>query len=192
MRWVDHERRRRRIAEVAIDVIASDGLSAATVRRIAINAGFSTTAITHYFADKQELLGWTFQQLADLGIDRFAEVVARDPADIVGSLMTMTASDAGTIRRWRAYIAYWDQAARDPVIAAHLQASSDAGLQSIASVVRARLGESVDLLKISRLLSAVVQGISLQVLVHQEEWSEDKVRGLLTEQVETVLRGPRL
>jgi TetR/AcrR family transcriptional regulator, transcriptional repressor of bet genes len=150
MKWVDHEQRRRRIAEVAIDVIASEGLGAATVRRIAIEVGFSTTAVTHYFADKQELLGWTFQNLADLGVDRFAEAVALDPGDIVGSLMTMTASDAGTIRRWRAYLAYWDQAA-------HLRASSDAGLESIASVVRAQLGDFVDVLKVSRLLSAVVQ-----------------------------------
>ena len=192
MRSVDHEQRRLRIAEFAINLIAAEGLSAATVRRIAADAGFSTTAITHYFADKQELLDWTFQNLARLGTDRFAEVVARDPADIVGSLMTMTAHDPGTIRRWRGYLAFWDQAARDPVFAAHLRASSEAGLASIASVVRARFGDSVDVLQVSRLLSAVVQGISLQVLVQEEDWSVAKVRALLTDQIHMVLpRQPR-
>ncbi len=189
MRWVDHEQRRHHIAEVAINVIAAEGLSAATVRRIAVDAGFSTTAITHYFADKQELLDWTFQNLARIGTERFAEVVAQDPADIVGGLMTMTAHDPGTIRRWRAYLAYWDQAARDPVFASHLRASSEAGLASIAAVVRTRFGNDVDVLQISRLLSALVQGISLQVVVQEEDWSAAKVRSLLTVQVEMVLRG---
>ena len=86
MRWVDHEQRRHRIAEVAINLIAAEGLGAATVRRIAVDAGVSTSAITHYFADKQELLDWTFQNLAKIGADRFAEVVARDPADITGQI----------------------------------------------------------------------------------------------------------
>ena len=191
MRWVDHEERRRRIADVAIDVIAREGLSAATVRRIADEAGFSTTAVTHYFADKQELLSWTFEVLAGIGVERFEAVLAQTPGDIVGALMTMTASDAGTVRRWRAYLAFWDQAARDPQFAALHRGSTQAGLDGIARVVRARLGERADVAKISRLLSAVVQGISLQVLVEQDAWSEAKVRSLLDEEVEMVLQASR-
>lgn len=188
MRWVDHDERRRRIAEVAVDVIAREGLSAATVRRIADEAGFSTTAITHYFADKQELLNWTFEVLAAHGIEVFDTAEAQASDDIVGCLMTMTAHSPSTVRRWRAYLAFWDQAARDPVFAVQHRASTQAGLDCIARVVRLRLGDRADVARISRLLSAVVQGISLQVLVEQDEWTLEKVRSLLTEEVEMVLR----
>jgi AcrR family transcriptional regulator len=187
MRVVDHEERRRRIAEVAIDLVATEGLSAATLRRIAAEAGFSTTAVTHFFSDKQELLAWTFQALSQLGVDRFEETLARDPGDIAGGLLTMTAHDASTIRRWRAYLAFWDQAARDPIFAGQFRASSEEGLALIARVVSGRLGDPGDILKVSRLLSAVVQGISLQVLVDQDAWSADKVRSLLAEEIEFIL-----
>jgi hypothetical protein len=44
---LDHDKRRRDIAWITIDVIAREGLEAATIRLIAAEAGCNTTAITH-------------------------------------------------------------------------------------------------------------------------------------------------
>jgi hypothetical protein len=44
---LDHDKRRRDIAWITIDLIAREGLEAATIRRIAAEAGCNTTAITH-------------------------------------------------------------------------------------------------------------------------------------------------
>ena len=87
MRSVDHEQRRLRIAEFAINLIAAEGLSAATVRRIAADAGFSTTAITHYFADKQELLDAV--QVA-IERDRIRLQEARIVADLQARFLSLT------------------------------------------------------------------------------------------------------
>lgn len=53
---VDHDQRRDEIVEAAGRLIARHGLEAATVRKIAAEAGFSSGVLDHYFADKDELL----------------------------------------------------------------------------------------------------------------------------------------
>lgn len=187
---VDHDDRRRRIAEVCVDVIGREGLEAATIRRIAAEVGFSTTIVTHYFADKQELLVWAYRVLAEEAEAHFAAVAARDPADLVGSLLAMTAADETGLRRWRAYVAFWDRASRDPVFAAEQRMRIEDALARIAQVVRARNGERGDVGRISRLLNALVQGISVQALVDPESWSFEQIRSALAHQVETVLGPP--
>jgi len=44
------------ITRVAAEVIACEGVEAATVRRVSAVAGYSTSIVTYYFADKHELL----------------------------------------------------------------------------------------------------------------------------------------
>jgi AcrR family transcriptional regulator len=53
---VDHDQRRAEIVEAAGRLIARHGLGAATVRKIAAEAGYSSGVIDHYFADKDDLL----------------------------------------------------------------------------------------------------------------------------------------
>src|ERR1700757_2521645 len=110
---IDQDKRRYDIAWITIDLIAREGLEAATIRRIAAEAGSSTTAIKHYFVDKQELLIWTFQVLAAEGEQQFNEALRRDPSDAIGALLTMVPWCAANIRRWKAYLAFWDEAARN-------------------------------------------------------------------------------
>ncbi len=56
---VDGDERRVELANAAIRVIARAGLGAATVREVAAEAGWTTGGLTHYFADKRELLKYT-------------------------------------------------------------------------------------------------------------------------------------
>ena len=99
---IDHEERRREIAKVTIDLIASEGLAAATIRRIAGEAGSSTTPITHYFDDKHELLVYAFRVLSSEGEQRFEEAQESDPSDVIGALLTMVPWCPANVRRWKA------------------------------------------------------------------------------------------
>ena len=58
---VDVEQRRAELADAAARLIARSGIEAATMREVAAEAGLTTGALTHYFADKHELLLTTFQ-----------------------------------------------------------------------------------------------------------------------------------
>jgi AcrR family transcriptional regulator len=48
--------RRDEVVDAAVRVIARDGLSAASLRSIAREIGYTTGVVMHYFKDKQELL----------------------------------------------------------------------------------------------------------------------------------------
>jgi len=184
---VDHDERRRRIAEVTVDVIAREGLEAATIRRIAAELGGPTKIITHYFADKQELLVWAYRSLAEQSERYLTEVIARDPTDIVSALMAMTAVDESQTLLWRVYIAFWDRAARDLFFAELQRAQINLALKRIAEIIRARNGEREDVESVSQRLNALVQGISLLALADRERWSPERVRGTLADEVEVVL-----
>jgi len=184
---VDHEARRRKIAEVTASVIWREGLEAATIRRIAAELGGPTKTVTYYFADKQELLRFTWEFLAQ---QYFEQVSAHKPTDIVGRLMAMAASDEKGLIRWRTYAAFLDQAARDPVIAQLQRQHTQAALTLIGDTIHA-LGIHHDIDRIALMLNVMVQGISVQALADHTCWPVERIRDALTHQVEMLL-GQRL
>src|SRR5437870_1208569 len=61
---VDHEERRREIVEAVIRITLKGGLTAATVREVAAEAGVSVRLVQYYFGSKDALLLATQQHLA--------------------------------------------------------------------------------------------------------------------------------
>ena len=53
---VDHEQRRREIAEAVLRLVAREGIRGASLRSVAAETGCSTGMINHYCGDKQALL----------------------------------------------------------------------------------------------------------------------------------------
>jgi TetR/AcrR family transcriptional regulator, transcriptional repressor of bet genes len=184
---VDHDERRRRIAEATVDVIAREGLEAATIRRIAAELNGPTKLVTHYFADKHELLRWTYQSLAEQGARNVSKVLERDPTDIVGSLFAMSPADEQGAKLWRVYIAFWDWAARDPVVAELHRQHYNLALQRTAQIIRARNGDRADLESVTERINALVQGISIQALMDKDRWPPERIRARLAEEVSALI-----
>jgi AcrR family transcriptional regulator len=67
---VDHEQRRRELAEAVWRVIVSDGVAEVSIRSVAAEAGWSTGALRHYFASRADLLAFACEQV-------IAQVTAR-------------------------------------------------------------------------------------------------------------------
>jgi AcrR family transcriptional regulator len=61
---VDHDERRRQIADALIRTAATRGLHAAGMREVAAEAGVSLRLVQYYFGTKEELLLAAMQQLA--------------------------------------------------------------------------------------------------------------------------------
>lgn len=55
-KYVDHESRRRELADALWRVAARDGLQAATIRSVAAESGWSSGALRHYFPSKGDML----------------------------------------------------------------------------------------------------------------------------------------
>jgi AcrR family transcriptional regulator len=62
---VDHDERRSDIVRAIIKVVGEGGLAGATVRSIAREGGFSSGVIAHYFSNKDEMVRYAFEFVAD-------------------------------------------------------------------------------------------------------------------------------
>lgn len=62
---VDHDRRRKEIATLTLEVMRTQGVESASIRSIAQRGGLSMGVLTHYFKTKDELVVFTFRWLAE-------------------------------------------------------------------------------------------------------------------------------
>lgn len=184
---MDGDQRRRRIADVVVRVIAQDGLEAATIRRIAAEGGYSTTVVTHYFADKQEMLLWTYRNMGEMALARFDGAITNDPAELIRMLMAMTAVDKANLALWRTYVAIWDRSLRDPDLAAELKSWTDVVSRRIAAHARALNPACANTDLVAKRLLAMVQGISVEILFDRKSWTVEAVCDALASEVELLL-----
>jgi len=171
---VDIDERRHELAAAAAQLIARDGVGAATMRGVAAEAGWTTGALTHYFADKRELLLFTF---CDSLARRHA---ARDARETIAPLDALVRSLEGALpvdeerrRHWMVTIAFCAQAAGDDELStaqrdayrafrAHI-----AGLVDAAGIANGAAAEAR-----AEQLIAVADGIALQALFAPGDWPQ--------------------
>ncbi|MFW6597708.1 TetR/AcrR family transcriptional regulator [Propionibacteriaceae bacterium Y2011] len=63
-KFVDHDARRRAIADAVIELAATEGLPAVTLRRVAGQLGGSMGAVQYYFSSRDEMLDFAHGHLA--------------------------------------------------------------------------------------------------------------------------------
>ncbi|MEU8385281.1 TetR/AcrR family transcriptional regulator [Streptosporangium sp. NPDC048865] len=78
---VDHDERRRHIAEAVLRIAGRHGLDRATMRDIAVEAGISLGAVQHYFRSKDELL----RHVIDHAGERVAARITAGLGDLDGA-----------------------------------------------------------------------------------------------------------
>ncbi|RDI69125.1 TetR/AcrR family transcriptional regulator [Nocardia pseudobrasiliensis] len=77
---VDHDARRRELAEAVWRVIARDGVDAVSVRVVAAESGWSTGALRYYFTTRAELLAFACEQVIDRVSERIARITPTEDA----------------------------------------------------------------------------------------------------------------
>ncbi len=119
---VDHEQRRSELAAAVWRLASRDGLEAVTVRAVAAEAGWSTGALNHYFSDKEELVLFAFQIVADRSGRRIAAALEEGrggdgPAlrTLVAEMLPLDAERRAEVRVWFAFLGL---ALTRPVLAA--------------------------------------------------------------------------
>jgi len=184
----NHETRRRRIAEIALGIIAREGIEAATIRRIAAEVGYSTAVVTHYFENKQDLLGSVLRLLGELNHGKFEQFSACRPPDLVGYLQSMTALDPVDRACWRAWIAFWEGSLDSPEFAAELRSWIGEVLARIESFIAALQPDCPQPRRIATQLFDLVQGISTHMLFDEESWNVADLSAALADNVRLLLR----
>lgn len=80
---VDHEARRRELAEAVWRVISADGVHRVSVRAVAAESGWSTGSLRHYFPTQDALLAFAMELLADKARVRLTAIKEADTRGVL-------------------------------------------------------------------------------------------------------------
>jgi len=146
-RRVDHEERRRQIADALLRTAATRGLHATGMREVAAEAGVSVRLVQYYFGTKEELLLAAMQHLAARfaarATARFREASGSGgppgPRDIIAAILTEGLPVDDERRTFTVlYTAYFALSLTDPALAiAPLVKNSTAVIDVVAAQLRA-------------------------------------------------------
>lgn len=174
-RQVDHESRRRRIADAVCDLISRRGIEAATLRQVAVEADVSMGAVQRCFSTRQQMLIFAQDHVNRRVTERARELIAASPDPesidtiLEQTLTAMLAVDDPELLDARVWIAFIAQAAVDPVVAA-AQREQHRGLAELLELLlRAgqecgRIRPDVAPAHTAEELIALADGLTVQVL----------------------------
>jgi AcrR family transcriptional regulator len=144
---VDHEERRRQIADALVRTAATRGLHATGMREVAAEAGVSLRLVQYYFGTKEELLLAAMQQLAAQFSDRVLARIQRtkktgspaSPRDVIAAILTEALPADGERRTFTlVYTAYLALSLTDPALAiSPLVRNSSVVIDVVATQLRA-------------------------------------------------------
>jgi AcrR family transcriptional regulator len=157
-RDVDVESRDRELRAATVRVIVDRGVAGVTIRRVAAELGRSTTAVTHYVADRDELLarvvGGALSERRD-----HAERLVADAGDALWALIEWSVQ-SGRDPVWPALAA---AAAADvePVVTGLVASFETWWTDLVAEVVSDRVAVGVSVPEAAAAIGVVVDGLIL-------------------------------
>jgi AcrR family transcriptional regulator len=175
--------RRRQILEAAAEVIGERGLCETRVTDVARRAGTSAALVIYYFETKDRLLTEALTFADDrFYLQAFHELTTLEhPRDQLARLIEMSCpSEPEVTADWTLWVELWARARRDPETARKREALDRRWRATIADVVREgqRAGEflPVDADRFALRLTAVIDGLSVQVLLGDSEVTAARMR----------------
>ena len=124
---VDHDERRLELVDATWRIIARLGIEGATMREIALEAGFANGALKPYFPTKDTLLTFAFRHVFNRTNGRIREVTAGKtgiPA-LRAFCIEVLPLDAERVNEARIVVPFWQKAINDPDKAAIHRESMD-------------------------------------------------------------------
>ena len=114
---VDHDQRRLELVSATWRIIAREGIEGATMRQIAVEAGFANGALKPYFPTKDQLLTFAFEHVFNLTSDRMVESTAGKTGLTALRIycLEILPLDSQRIDEARVLIPFWQKGVTDPV-----------------------------------------------------------------------------
>ncbi|WP_344636556.1 TetR/AcrR family transcriptional regulator [Kitasatospora cystarginea] len=197
---VDHEERRRQIAEALLRIADTQGLQSASMRAVAAEAGVSLRLVQYYFTTKQALL---LDALARLGTQLQARMESwiraagspPTPRSIVTAILSsILPTDPESRRITRTYAAYYTLVLNDPeLVGKHGTSQPDLLEGFLAKQLRAaqQAGEIApdrDPEMTAAGLLAMVNGLGSSVLGYQR--TGEAALAILNHHLDELFRSP--
>jgi len=167
---VDHAERRREITDAVIHITLKGGLSAATFREVAAEAGVSVRLVQYYFGTKDELLLATQRQVAARSIERLRVWIAEtdgSPRAWLGAFMSsFIPVDDETRVAMLMYVALHTESLVHPELARSEAAEVPRTMRRtiVEQLRRGRTAADVDIDHEATMLTALVPSLGQSVL----------------------------
>lgn len=178
-RLVDHDVRRAEIAAAACGAIAKHGIDGVKLTDVGAEAGCTTGAITHYFADKNAVILAALDHAVSTMNARLDRRLRQDPDDILGFLAEGLPLD----RRARAEIivwySFWSRSFSTPVLARRQRAMHKRWRAKVVLCLRrleqrGEIGPCDDVEAEAEAVCAIINGIGLRASLDPGEWPAER------------------
>lgn len=188
-RLVDHDARKRELLDASLALVASEGIEAATLRRLARAADCTTGAITYYFEGRDALLVAMLRRAHQTTGARMLRAAGRgaSPRDRLWAvLMEALPLDPERLAEWRVWLAFWGAAAGNPALVEENLARYAEWRALLQTLVRDLAETQADLpLRVDALMG-LIDGFGLQIALSKGLQSEGAVA--LRQSAERVLK----
>ena len=194
---VDHSERRRDFVKAAYDTLLKEGLAATTLRRVAKNAGYTTGALVHYFADKDELIRHAMEENGKRVRERMEQVAKQNQGRdaLRGLAVEALPVDGATSMGFRLWLALWyhseaseDMRAEERRRYKEWHTRIKAAFQQ--SVELGELSKSTDVTEEARIYVAMLDGLGIQALMARGKPSTKRVIGAVDRYLARVFGNP--
>ncbi|MFF4853019.1 TetR/AcrR family transcriptional regulator [Streptomyces sp. NPDC001194] len=172
---VDHEGRRRLIAEAVCRLADERGLEGVTLRDVAARAQVSMGAVQRCFRTKEEMLVFALGHVGERIGERVRARLVRSPARSAGTALGYAATEVALLREEhraeaRVWLAFVAQAAVSESLAGTLRANYAALHESFAQLIAEAAEDDgrtgpVDAHREARGLLALADGLTAHVLI---------------------------
>jgi TetR/AcrR family transcriptional repressor of bet genes len=175
---VDHDKRRREIIEALCRITVRGGLSAASFREVAAEAGVSVRLVQYYFGTKAELLHAANRHVAERAAARIMRRIAAlgtdaEPREVVHAVVnTFLPSDKRSREAMLLFFAFYTAQMTDPSLARAEASKVPQGLAGlIADQIRRAQSSGdapvdLDVEREAAILTAAIPGLASGVLVN--------------------------
>ncbi|MER6046949.1 TetR/AcrR family transcriptional regulator [Streptomyces sp. NPDC001793] len=168
-RQVDHESRRRRIADAVCRLADESGLEGVTLRDVAARAEVSMGAVQRCFRTKEEMLVFALTHIGEQITARVTTLLASSPAQSARTTLGHAATEVALLQEQqraeaRVWLAFVAQAAVTPRLAASLRDSYTELQQLFARLIAEATGTATPQ-RSARALLALTDGLTTHVLI---------------------------
>jgi AcrR family transcriptional regulator len=183
---VDHDARREELAGALWRVVMRDGIEAASVRRVAAEAGWSTGSLRHYFDSQAALLAFAMELVIDRVTLRVEAVSATDtPREIAErALQEVLPLDDERRAEMQVWLAFTTRSFVDPELR-ELRDRAHAGVRTLCEGAARLVGASpLD----AQRLHALVDGLALHAVLDPATTTPARQRALLAAELDAIGR----
>jgi AcrR family transcriptional regulator len=174
---VDREQRREELAAALWRLVVREGIEAASLRRVADEAGWSTGSLRHYFATHSELLAFAMDRVVQRVTDRVGRLEpSDDPRETAARLLhEVLPLDAERHAEMQVWIAFTTRSLVEPELR-ELRDQAHTGLRELCATAVGMFGGGA---AEAERAHALIDGLALHAVLDPATTTPERQRELL-------------